>query len=470
MALCRSLGMRLAVPADLLVGAIILVALSVFAGLQADAQTPRRSSDHGPAVTVDLSVLDALGPARSVPRILSPRPALPARTSRTVAPPISFATPAPVAPPAAIAPPRSGVKRLTLKPPGSKRQAARRPVRRTRSQPQSIRPPRIKPPTIAKPRVNKPRVKSPTLVLPRQVKRPPKVAMTPAARPKPRPAPAIAATPSPTKPAVAPPVVITKKRARPAPTGKMATRIPVPRSKPSIRQVPPSRLVPPSAAKKSQAALGPVSRVPVSRAPVARAPVARTPVVRTPAPSVPASPAPVSRNRLTKKANPPARSTRTAAAPRDVPEVAEPIDPRIAAAQAKAAREPAPRRAKDKPTRTASLPSAARPPKVFGAGSRYRLGFASGASKLDKPAGRALDRVVDGLKSDGRLRLQLLAYAGGQANTASQSRRLSLSRALSVRSYLIDKGVRSTRIDVRALGNRYRDGPPDRVDVVVTRR
>jgi hypothetical protein len=34
----------------------------------------------------------------------------------------------------------------------------------------------------------------------------------------------------------------------------------------------------------------------------------------------------------------------------------------------------------------------------------------------------------------------------------------------------MDKGIPSTRIDVRALGNKVEDGPPDRVDVVVTQR
>jgi hypothetical protein len=68
------------------------------------------------------------------------------------------------------------------------------------------------------------------------------------------------------------------------------------------------------------------------------------------------------------------------------------------------------------------------------------------------------------------MRLQLLAYSGGGSQTPSQARRLSLSRALTVRSQLIKQGIRSTRIDVRALGNKSEGGPPDRVDIVVTTR
>ena len=106
----------------------------------------------------------------------------------------------------------------------------------------------------------------------------------------------------------------------------------------------------------------------------------------------------------------------------------------------------------------------------FGQGRSFRLAFSPGAASLDPTSRRALDSVAKGIAGDGRLRLQLLAYAGGSAKSASKARRISLSRALSVRSYLIGKGVNSTRIDVRALGNKFKGGPPERVDVIVTKR
>jgi outer membrane protein OmpA-like peptidoglycan-associated protein len=49
-----------------------------------------------------------------------------------------------------------------------------------------------------------------------------------------------------------------------------------------------------------------------------------------------------------------------------------------------------------------------------------------------------------------------------------EARRVSLARAVAVRAYLIEKGVRSLRIDVRALGNRADTGPvADQVDLLV---
>jgi outer membrane protein OmpA-like peptidoglycan-associated protein len=47
---------------------------------------------------------------------------------------------------------------------------------------------------------------------------------------------------------------------------------------------------------------------------------------------------------------------------------------------------------------------------------------------------------------------------------------MSLSRALAIRSFLIENGVRSTRIDVRALGNKTTEEPFNRVDLKVTER
>lgn len=62
----------------------------------------------------------------------------------------------------------------------------------------------------------------------------------------------------------------------------------------------------------------------------------------------------------------------------------------------------------------------------------------------------------------------MLAYAPGKPDDPSTARRISLSRAMAVRSALVADGVPSARIFVRALGEQYGDGPPDRVDLSVT--
>ena len=64
-------------------------------------------------------------------------------------------------------------------------------------------------------------------------------------------------------------------------------------------------------------------------------------------------------------------------------------------------------------------------------------------------------------------RIQLLAYGGDKGDKGSDARRLSLKRALAIRQVLIDDGVPSERIDVRAMGGADDGGPADRVDVFI---
>jgi outer membrane protein OmpA-like peptidoglycan-associated protein len=67
----------------------------------------------------------------------------------------------------------------------------------------------------------------------------------------------------------------------------------------------------------------------------------------------------------------------------------------------------------------------------------------------------------------GASRIQLEAYGGAPGDKSSDARRLSLKRALAVRQLLIDNGVPSNRIDVRAMGGIDDKGPTDRVDVFI---
>jgi outer membrane protein OmpA-like peptidoglycan-associated protein len=67
----------------------------------------------------------------------------------------------------------------------------------------------------------------------------------------------------------------------------------------------------------------------------------------------------------------------------------------------------------------------------------------------------------------GASRIQLEAYGGAPGDKSSDARRLSLRRALAVRQLLIDNGVPSNRIDVRAMGGADDKGPTDRVDIFV---
>jgi outer membrane protein OmpA-like peptidoglycan-associated protein len=62
-------------------------------------------------------------------------------------------------------------------------------------------------------------------------------------------------------------------------------------------------------------------------------------------------------------------------------------------------------------------------------------------------------------------RVQLQAFGGPKGDKGSDSRRLSLKRALVIRELLIEDGVPSEKIDVRAMGGADDSNGLDRVDV-----
>ncbi|MBM10389.1 MAG: hypothetical protein CMF69_12640 [Magnetovibrio sp.] len=92
------------------------------------------------------------------------------------------------------------------------------------------------------------------------------------------------------------------------------------------------------------------------------------------------------------------------------------------------------------------------------------------ATELPELAKSKLSQITNAMRETREYRVQLMAYAGGEGLLTSKLRRISLSRALAVRSFLIEKGVRSTQIDVRALGNKTSEKPVNRVDINLEHR
>ena len=128
--------------------------------------------------------------------------------------------------------------------------------------------------------------------------------------------------------------------------------------------------------------------------------------------------------------------------------------------------DPPPPPAESLTSKPAVEPQTAAPPPAPALAEQIRVLFPEGSIELRNDARRRLSAVATALQENTTIRVQLLAYANANSDGASRARRLSLSRALAVRAYLIDRGVRSTRMDVRALGDKIGDGPADRVDIL----
>ena len=235
-----------------------------------------------------------------------------------------------------------------------------------------------------------------------------------------------------------------------------------------------SQLTPPAAMRSGTSRLATPPAMPSASTPAPSAPAVRAPTVLQPEKPTPPKVAAPKPTETPKPAAPvagtekPARATqRSAALPSAKPEPVTP--PAATASKAEPQAEP---KAAPKPAeqRVAALPpkdSAASQPAPAGV---TRLSFGFNQAEMDQAAREGLQTIAKRLQDNESLRVQLLAYAGGEGMSSSQARRLSLSRALAVRSYLIEQGIRSTRMDVRALGNTGKDGPADRVDIRIIDR
>jgi outer membrane protein OmpA-like peptidoglycan-associated protein len=183
-----------------------------------------------------------------------------------------------------------------------------------------------------------------------------------------------------------------------------------------------------------------ITRVP----PLAQTPATVTPSAQAPAASGPVASAPI--------ASPPAPQP---ALPETVPQTAS-ITP-IAPPPPPAGSPPPP----PPPISDTSATNAA--PTTAG----LRLTFAPDQSDLSPESSASIKQLTTTAPPGDDTTFEVQAFAPGKPDDPSTARRVSLSRAMSVRAALVADGVPSARIFVRALGEQYGSGPPDRVDIAV---
>jgi|GEM_PF-2610107 len=94
------------------------------------------------------------------------------------------------------------------------------------------------------------------------------------------------------------------------------------------------------------------------------------------------------------------------------------------------------------------------------------LFFAFSETELADEMKQEIDTgILKTLEDKDDIRIEILSYAQAVDDTPSSARRVSLARALALRTYLLSKKIDSHRIDVRALGNNTNMLPIDRIDV-----
>jgi hypothetical protein len=95
-----------------------------------------------------------------------------------------------------------------------------------------------------------------------------------------------------------------------------------------------------------------------------------------------------------------------------------------------------------------------------------RIVFPTEFNDVPAEANSALDDLAAQMLADESMRIEIKCYASGTTDTESKARRKSLQRCINIRQYLFRKDVRTTRMDVRALGLKSEGQPADRVDIV----
>ncbi len=91
--------------------------------------------------------------------------------------------------------------------------------------------------------------------------------------------------------------------------------------------------------------------------------------------------------------------------------------------------------------------------------------FDSDSAELSDLVQAELRSLADSLRANDEGRIQVLGFASAKDGSQDLARKLALSRALKVRTFLIDAGVPSARIQVRSLGDQADGGPANRVDI-----
>ena len=160
------------------------------------------------------------------------------------------------------------------------------------------------------------------------------------------------------------------------------------------------------------------------------------------------------------------------------PQAQEPVKPAIAAPGQPPAVPPAPPNPAAIPPPAVVVPTAPAPPPppipvsadapgtVTPVKGGLQVTFGAGSSTLNPQSVAGLRQFAERVKAKPGTALDLTATAAGTPDDPSTARRLSLERGLAVRAVLLNAGLVSSQIYVRAMGASGPPGPADRVRVV----
>ncbi len=256
------------------------------------------------------------------------------------------------------------------------------------------------------------------------------------AKPKPAPKPAVAAAPQKTEPAQ-PKATVQKSEPKVAVTAEKAAPAPAP-EKTVAKAVAPAPAPAPKMVKEAAPATAESPKEPAKEA--------------TEKPATPTT--------ETAKAAPPKPAELKPEAAKEMPAKIEPTAPKSEEMQVASI-------AEEEKKAPVSKKPAVEPIQKSNDDKINQILFEEGETKLPSTASSKLEDIAKSIDGNND-RIQLVAYANASSN--GTARRLSLGRALVIRSKLMELGVPNNKIEVRALGRPDDDSPADRVDLKLVAR
>jgi len=90
-----------------------------------------------------------------------------------------------------------------------------------------------------------------------------------------------------------------------------------------------------------------------------------------------------------------------------------------------------------------------------------------GINQIDVPPSSVdkVDNIIKKMRDNKEMRVELRSYSSKRKGLPGEARRVSLKRALSLRKYLLSRGIEQTRIIVKALGEKSEGGAENRIDI-----
>ncbi len=124
----------------------------------------------------------------------------------------------------------------------------------------------------------------------------------------------------------------------------------------------------------------------------------------------------------------------------------------------------------DRPQKPVIMPASALPEIELLDDGRQKIimTYQSGTVELGNTHKAIIDRlIIPALDLNRERHLQIQAFASASYDEMNADRRLSLSRAMKIREYLLKQAISATRIDVRSLGAQTDIQPFDRVEFYI---